>query len=93
MPPGSDVRDWLEEDPDDDDTEPSWFPGHGLPEHARQQGLTHHTQEGALLDFAGRLDPAKPFHRAVAWVLLAVFCFPVLVSLVRVVAALAFPYR
>ncbi|MCL8024671.1 hypothetical protein [Nocardioides bruguierae] len=88
MSGGADVREWLEEDPDDDDTEPVWFPGHGLPDEARRLGLTHHTQEGALLDFAGRLDSSKPFHRAVAWVMIAVFCFPVVMAVLRVLVYL-----
>lgn len=60
---------WYDEDPDDhdDDTEPTWFPGQHLPEHARAMGLTHHVPEGALLDFAGSLDGAKTLHRVTAW--------------------------
>jgi hypothetical protein len=47
-------------------------------------GLTHHVPEGAILDFAGRLDATKPGHRAAAWVLLLVFGLPVLISVLRV---------
>ena len=36
-------------------------------------GLTHHVPDGALLDFAGKLDATKPFHRMTAWALLIVF--------------------
>lgn len=84
--PGTD--EWIEEDWDDhdDDTPPVWFPGQHLPEHARRLGLTHHTQEGALLDFAGKLDSSKRLHRATAWVMLAVFGFPVLMAVLRLVA-------
>jgi hypothetical protein len=75
------AEDWS--DPDEDLT-PYWYPGHGLPADARRMGLTHHVPEGAILDFAGRLDAAKPGHRAAAWVLLLVFGLPVLISVLRV---------
>ncbi|MBF4163389.1 hypothetical protein [Nocardioides acrostichi] len=80
-------EDWPENDPEDhdDDTEPSWFPGHALPEHARSIGLTHHTQEGALLEFAGRLDGSRPAHRIMAWFLLVVFGLPVFFAVLRVI--------
>ena len=71
----------------DDDSPPVWFAGQHLPGDARRMGLTHHVPEGALLDFAGRLDATKPVHRATAWVLLAVFAFPVLMYVVRLVQA------
>ena len=35
---------------------PYWFPGTRMPDEARRIGLTHHVPDGALLDFAGRLD-------------------------------------
>ncbi len=76
-----DGADW---DDHDDDTEPVWFPGQHLPDHARAMGLTHHTQEGALLDFAGKLDATKPLHRFTAWGLLVVFGLPVVFYVVRV---------
>ena len=41
--------------------------------------------EGALLDFGGRLDPAKPLHRWTAWFLLVVFGLPVVFAVLRVV--------
>jgi hypothetical protein len=69
----------------DDDTPPYWFPGTRMPDEARRIGLTHHVPDGALLDFATKLDSSRPSHRAVAWVLLVVFCFPVLTYVVRVV--------
>jgi hypothetical protein len=62
---------------------PYWFPGTRMPDEARRIGLTHHVPDGALLDFAGRLDPARPFHRAVAWVMLAVFGLPVVFYVIR----------
>ena len=77
---------WYDEDPDDhdDDTEPAWSPGQHLPEHAKKMGLTHHVPEGALLDFAGSLDRAKPLHRFAAWMLLMVFGLPVLFTVMRI---------
>ena len=90
--PGSDrnTHEWLDEDPDDhdDDTEPSWFPGQHLPEHARAMGLSHQVPEGALLDFAGNLDGAKLYHRVTAWMLLVVFGLPVVFTVMRIWYAL-----
>ena len=71
-----------------EDAEPTWFPGHHLPADARRMGLTHHVPEGALLDFAGTLDGAKPVHRVAAWVLLFVFGMPVVFAVLRVWQAL-----
>jgi hypothetical protein len=74
----------LEEDWDeDDDTPPSWFAGQHLPDDARRMGLTHHVPDGAILDFAGRLDPAKPLHRYTAWFMLLVFGLPVVLLVMR----------
>ncbi len=69
----------------DDDTAPYWYPGQTLPTEARRIGLSHHVPDGALLDFAGRLDSTRPFHRVVAWVMLVVFGMPVLLYVVRLV--------
>jgi thiosulfate reductase cytochrome b subunit len=69
----------------DDDTPPYWFPGTRMPDEARRIGLSHHVPEGALLDFAGRLDPSRAYHRAVAWVLLAAFGLPVVFHVVGLV--------
>ena len=71
-----------------DDPGPSWFPGNHLPEDARRLGLTHHVPDGALLDFAGSLDGAKPYHRVAAWMLLVVFGLPVLFAVMRLFQAL-----
>ena len=46
-------------------------------------GLTHHTVEGALLDFGGRLDASKPWHRVTAWAMLVVFGMPVVFAVLR----------
>ena len=71
-------------DPDhDDDTPPPWFPGQHLPSDARRIGLTQHVPEGALLDFAGKLDSTKAAHRITAWALLVVFGTPVVLAVLR----------
>ena len=79
------VEEWDPDDDHDDDTPPHWFAGAHLPPEARGMGLTHHTQEGALLDFAGSLDSSKRFHRVVAWLMLVVFGLPVVFYILRLV--------
>jgi hypothetical protein len=78
------VEGWEDADDHDDATPPYWFAGEHLPEDARRMGLSHHVPDGALLDFAGRLDSAKPVHRLTAWVLLVVFALPVVFAAMRV---------
>ncbi len=68
---------------------PSWFPGGHLPPDARRMGLSHHVPEGALLDFAGKLDATKPWHRISAWALLVVFGLPVVFAVLRLFDAMA----
>ena len=82
-------RDPYAEDcePDDDPDRPAppyWFAGQHLPPDAQRMGLTHHVPEGAILDFAGRLNSAKLGHRVTAWALLALFGLPVVFSALRV---------
>ena len=72
----------------DTDAAPYWFPGEHLPGHARQLGLTHHVPDGALLDFAGKLDSTKPLHRFTAWALLVVFVLPVVFYVLRLLATI-----
>jgi hypothetical protein len=88
MPPVDDPVD-FDEEYGDEDTPPSWFPGGHLPADARRMGLTHHVPDGALLDFAGKLDGAKPLHRITAWALLVVFGLPVVFALLRLLNTLA----
>ena len=79
----------MEREPDwdeDDDRPPYWYAGQHLPEDARGMGLTHHVPDGAILDFAGRLDPAKPLHRITAWAMLLLFGLPVVLAVTRVFA-------
>ena len=73
----------VPEDDHDDETPPYWYPGQTLPDDARRMGLSHHVGEGALLDFAGRLDATKPRHRITAWLLLVVFTMPVFFYVLR----------
>ena len=73
----------------DEHSPPAWFPGGHLPDDARRIGLTHHVPDGALLDFAGRLDATKPLHRITAWALLVVFGLPVVFAMMRLFNALA----
>lgn len=79
-------RDEYDEDfgPEDPDAPPAWFAGQHLPPDARSMGLTHHVPDGALLDFAGRLDSTKVVHRLTAWALLVVFGMPVVLSILRI---------
>jgi len=78
------AEDWDDDDPD---APPVWFAGQHLPPDARRMGLSHHVGEGAILDFAGRLDSTKPVHRITAWVLLVVFGLPVVLAVLRLFAA------
>lgn len=45
---------------------------------ARRLGLDRNTEEGALIAFSSHLRADKPFHRIVAWILLAAFGLPAL---------------
>jgi len=84
--PGSDAD--FDEEYGDEDTPPSWFPGGHLPPDATRMGLTHHVPDGALLDFAGKLDGSKPLHRFTAWMLLVVFGMPVVFAVLRLLQGL-----
>jgi len=78
----------MEREPEEDVAAPYWFAGQHLPDDARAMGLTHHVPDGALLDFAGSLDPSKPRHLITAWVMLVVFGLPVVLMALRIVALL-----
>ena len=56
-----------------------------MPFDAQRMGLTHHVPDGAILDFAGKLDSSRRKHRIVAWVMLVVFCFPAVFYIFRLV--------
>ena len=55
-----------------------FLPQRPMPHDARRLGLDRNTEQGALIALAASLDPAKPLHRAVAWILLVAFALPVL---------------
>ena len=69
----------------DDDLPPLAYTSHasGTPADAQRMGLDRNTEEGALVAMAAALDGAKPFHRLVAWALLAAFSLPLLVTIGR----------
>jgi hypothetical protein len=48
------------------------------PEEAKTMGLSRHTEEGALVEFASSLNGAKPGHKFVAWLMLLAFAGPAL---------------
>lgn len=54
-----------------------------LPRDAEVMGLDRNTEEGALVAMAGSLSTAKLAHRVVAWVLLAVFSLPLVLTLLH----------
>lgn len=86
MPAEGEIEDiWGDEPEMPEDAPPYWFPGQHLPEYARTMGLTHHVPEGAILDFAGRLDATKPGHKVAAWCLLVLFGTPVVLAVLRLV--------
>ena len=67
---------------DEDEPRP-WTPAEHLPTDAQRMGLSRNVPDGAMLDFAGALDSTKLSHRLVAWVLLAAFLVPVLLTVLR----------
>jgi hypothetical protein len=62
-------------DPGHADVPSPWQPPR-LPFEEQQLGLTRHTEEGALLEFAASLDSRKRSHLVIAWVLLVAFAMP-----------------
>jgi hypothetical protein len=75
---------WDDGEPDEAAAgEMPWEVDRGLPGDARRMGLSPNVPDGAMLQFAGALDSSKVGHRIVAWVLLAAFLFPVLLTVLR----------
>ncbi len=72
---------WAEDDPGDD-VQPTWssHSTHALPRDAQLMGLDATTQEGALVAMAGSLNAGKLSHRLVAWLMIACFVLPVLIT-------------
>jgi hypothetical protein len=81
--PGGREDEFDEDYGPDDDATPYWFPGNRMPADAQLMGLTHHVPDGAILDFAGKLDPSRLKHRIAAWVMLVVYCLPVFFYMLR----------
>lgn len=51
-----------------------------IPEDAQKLGLDRNTQEGAMLSFAGSLNPRRPAHKMIAWVMLLALVGPGLLT-------------
>ena len=78
--------------------EPSGDPGHdppatpwrppAMPEDVRRIGLDRNTVEGAWLEFASLLDRRRTSHVVVAWLALAIFVVPVLLTLLELLRRL-----
>jgi hypothetical protein len=75
--------DWAEQWDDDPPPLTYAYDRQPIPDDARRMGLDRNTEEGALISMAGSLNPAKPAHRLVAWILLAAFCIPILITLLN----------
>lgn len=52
----------------------------GIPHDAQLMGFDRNTEEGALIAMAGSLSSARPSHKLVAWVLVAAFALPLLLT-------------
>jgi hypothetical protein len=71
----------MQERYDDGDGVPDLAPAvRGVPAEAQRMGLSRHTEEGALVEFASALDGAKPAHRMIAWVMLLAFIAPAVLA-------------
>jgi len=72
-----------DEDPVELITPEDFLGPNGIPFDARRMGFDRNTEEGAMIALAGSLDPRKPTHRVVAWVLLLAFAVPLLLGVTR----------
>ena len=52
----------------------------GIPADAQRMGLDRNTVEGSLVAMAGSLTGARRSHKVVAWILLAVFAGPLVLT-------------
>jgi len=77
--PGDPAR---HEPPSDDEHPPlvHTHTQHGIPRDAQLMGFDRNTEEGALIAMMGSLSSARPSHKVVAWVLLAAFSLPLLLT-------------
>ena len=72
----------MEEYDEPEIVEPDDFLGaNPFPLDARRMGFDRWSDEGALIALAASLDPAKPAHKVIAWVLLTVVMTPLLLTL------------
>lgn len=53
-----------------------------LPSDAARMGLDRNTEEGAIIAMAGNLNPTKPSHRMIAWIMLAAITVPVVYTII-----------
>jgi hypothetical protein len=51
-------------------TPEDFLPGSPFPPDARRMGIDRWSDDAAMIAVAASLDPAKPWHRVIAWVLL-----------------------
>jgi hypothetical protein len=78
-----DAVDWRDQWDDEPPPLTHAHDAHPIPPDLRRMGLDRNTEEGALVSMAGSLNPAKRSHRLVAWILLAAFCVPLLITIVN----------
>jgi hypothetical protein len=52
-----------------------------MPHDAQRMGFDHWSDQGAIIAMAAALNPAKPSHKAMAWVMLVVFTLPLVLTL------------
>ena len=72
-------------EPEDDELRAHLVRDQHIPSDARRMGLSSSVPDGALLELAGSLDSSKLSHRVIAWVLLAAFVIPVLLTLLTII--------
>ena len=74
-------------DPGHDEAHAAWQPP-AMPADQARLGLDRNTVEGAWVEFATLLDRRRTSHVVVAWLALAVFVVPVLLTLLDLVRRL-----
>ena len=52
-----------------------------FPLDARRMGFDRYSDDGAMIALAASLDPAKPSHKIVAWIMLVALTAPLLLNL------------
>ena len=61
-----------------------WYPPQ-MPQDVRRIGLDRNTVEGAWIEFATVLDRSRPSHVVVAWLALAIFVLPLVLTVASLV--------